>query len=750
MNKVYCFINIVALFFFSLTGFAQNTMNIYQGNGTTISLPTISIDSVRFSSNGPSSNQVIYQNNFNILSISIQNIDSINYTTPNPASLPIVSSTGPFNITSSSIAVGGNVTSDGGSPVIARGVCWSTVPSPSIANNYTNDGTGLGQYFSQISPLQSSTTYYVRAYATNQYGTSYGNNIVVNTSIGSGGLATVITNSNITSTGFNASTGGDVINDGGSAVVSRGVCWAIGTTPTINNAFTVDGAGAGTFSSTPTNLLPNTTYFVRAYATNSAGTAYGNTYSFTTLSVGHVSTQPPSNVSYFSMTLNATLLSSGGNPILGLGFCIDTLSNPNLSSSVLLNSTQTSVGPFSKTFSQFLNNETYYIRSYATTIAGTVYGNIIVVNTLPSIPQVQTDTVNYFSGIDANVTGSVISDGGDSVISRGTCWSTNPFPTFNSTYTVDGSGLGVFQSNLTGLAPSTIYYYRAYATNSSGTAYGNNNTFTTCSAPQFSSTNIISYYSNSANLSASISANGGCSVVSYGFCWGLNSTPTISGSNVFVNGNILGSFNMILPNLSSNTLYHARPFAINSVDTTYGAAVSFTTLYCDNGLCEGDFYQGGIIAYIYRPGDPGYSSSAAHGLISANSDLGSFSWGCYGTVINGTSGAIGSGQNNTNLITTNCPGSTTAAYQCSNLSSNGYNDWWLPSTGELSMLYYNIHKTGLSIMNGIYWASNQCSANGAYFTNFNHPNGGIYTYCVPGNGTPNKGSSLSVRPIRYF
>ena len=519
MTKIFLLFNIASVFLHSLSGFAQNTINIYQGNGTIISLPTISIDSVRFSLNGTNVNQVIYQNNFNILSVSISSIDSIIHSTPVPVSLPIVMTNGAFNVTSSSISIGGNVSSDGGSPVISRGVCWSTVPSPSIANNKTMDGSGLGQYFSQIRPLQSSTTYYFRAYATNYFGTSYGNDVVVNTSSGFGGLASVVTNSNITTTGFSATSGGNIINDGGSVVISRGVCWAMGITPTINNNFTVDGAGAGSFVSYPTNLIPNTNYFLRSYATNSAGTSYGNTYSFTTLDVSRVSTQPPTNVSYFSMTLNATLHSTGGNPILGMGFCIDTLTNPNLSSPILLNSSQTSIGPFIQTFSQFLNNKTYYIRSYSTTIAGTVYGNLITVNTPPSLPQVQTDSVIYLSGNNAYVTGVVVSGGGDSIISRGTCWSTMPSPTISNTHTLDGSGLGFFQSNLSGLSPNTTYYYRAYATNSSGTAYGSIHSLTTCSSPQFSSTNIISYNSNSANISASISSNGGCNVVSYGFCW---------------------------------------------------------------------------------------------------------------------------------------------------------------------------------------------------------------------------------------
>ena len=87
--------------------------------------------------------------------------------------------------------------------------------------------------------------------------------------------------SNISST--TALSGGDITNDGGETVSSRGVCWSTGTTPTINDNKTSDGTGAGTFISSITGLNPNTTYYLRAYATNSNGTGYGSAMSFKTL-----------------------------------------------------------------------------------------------------------------------------------------------------------------------------------------------------------------------------------------------------------------------------------------------------------------------------------------------------------------------------------------------------------------------------------------------------------------------------------
>ena len=80
--------------------------------------------------------------------------------------------------------------------------------------------------------------------------------------------------------------GGNVTADGGATVTARGICWSTSQNPTISGSHTTDGTGTGTFTSNMTGLEPNTTYYVRAYATNSAGTAYGDQVSFTTLPDG--------------------------------------------------------------------------------------------------------------------------------------------------------------------------------------------------------------------------------------------------------------------------------------------------------------------------------------------------------------------------------------------------------------------------------------------------------------------------------
>jgi len=97
------------------------------------------------------------------------------------------------------------------------------------------------------------------------------------------GPVPVLTTADVSNiTAKSAGCGGNIINDGGKTVTSRGMCWSTGITPTVADKKTNDGSGAGIFFSTITGLQPNTTYFARAYATNSNGTGYGSTMSFTT------------------------------------------------------------------------------------------------------------------------------------------------------------------------------------------------------------------------------------------------------------------------------------------------------------------------------------------------------------------------------------------------------------------------------------------------------------------------------------
>ena len=193
---------------------------------------------------------------------------------------PVVTTSGVSAITQTTATSGGNVTGDGGAEVTAHGVCWNTSESPTVSNNKTSDGTGTGTFTSNLTQLTPGTKYYVRAYATNEAGTGYGSQQSFNT--GEILLATVITADITSPTQTSAVSGGNITSDGGGAVTARGVCWSISQNPTVTDSKTTDGSGTGTFISNITGLTAGTPYYVRAYATNSAGTAYGYQKDFIT------------------------------------------------------------------------------------------------------------------------------------------------------------------------------------------------------------------------------------------------------------------------------------------------------------------------------------------------------------------------------------------------------------------------------------------------------------------------------------
>jgi len=199
-----------------------------------------------------------------------------NFPTPEAAKLQTKAVT---EITGSTATSGGQITSVGGNPVSTRGVCWSTKENPTLSDTFVKDTLNSNDFTCAINGLMGGTTYYVRAYATNNGGISFGESQKFTTKV----VPYLTTNTVSAITGTTATCGGVITNAFGAQIVSRGVCWSTSVNPSINDSKTTDGAGTDAYSSNITGLLPSTTYHVRAYATTSEGmTGYGNDVIFDT------------------------------------------------------------------------------------------------------------------------------------------------------------------------------------------------------------------------------------------------------------------------------------------------------------------------------------------------------------------------------------------------------------------------------------------------------------------------------------
>ncbi len=198
-----------------------------------------------------------------------------------PPTLPTVQTSEVVDVSTTFIHINGEVISQGSQPVTERGMCYSTSTNPDINDGHTVNGTGLGAFTAEITGLTANTDYYIRAYASNAIGVTYGEIIIVKTTEIQLPILTTTSVTNVTHS--SAISGGVVLSSGGSSITARGVCWNTSQNPTISNYHTVDGSGTGSFVSNLDNLSPITTYYVRAYATNELGTSYGQEISFTTI-----------------------------------------------------------------------------------------------------------------------------------------------------------------------------------------------------------------------------------------------------------------------------------------------------------------------------------------------------------------------------------------------------------------------------------------------------------------------------------
>lgn len=412
----------------------------------------------------PSENDILYAKLYNTNG-AVMAWDTIHA----PTELPSVTTYEVTNITTDYAMATGEVTDEGGGTVTERGICWSTEHNPTTDESHVASGSGMGLFTVSMTGLTENTTYYVRAYAINEVGAAYGNEETFTTLTRPTVTTAQVTN--ITQT--TATGGGEVVSDNGSPVTERGICWSSAHDPSISDSHATSGEGTGTFTVNMTGLTPNTTYYVRAYAINSVGPAYGNPVSFMTTDLPTVTTAQVTNITQTTATSGGTVTCNNGCEITERGICWGTNHNPTTIGNHVTNGTGT--GTFTCTMTGLTGGTTYYARAYAISDTEIVYGNevqfeteLIVVVTLP---------VTNITSITAIGIGVVEGNGSRE---RGLCWGTNHNPDLNDNYVKCDRYNSTFSHVMKTLMPNMTYYVRAYTINNANEViYGNEESFYT-------------------------------------------------------------------------------------------------------------------------------------------------------------------------------------------------------------------------------------------------------------------------------
>jgi uncharacterized protein (TIGR02145 family) len=597
---------------------------------------------------------------------------------------PEITTTTPKNITSTSATSGGEITSDGGNTITARGIVWGTSNNPTISltTKTTLSGT-TGIFTSNMTGLTINTQYYVRAYATTSLGTTYGSQNAF-TTIGLPVVASTTTVSSIT--GTTATSGGNITSDGGGAITARGVVWSTTTNPTIAlSTRTTDAGNTGTFTSNLTGLTAGTLYYVRAYATNNGGTSYGPEVTFSTRSLPIVSTSSVTNITSSTATSGGNLTNDGGSTITEKGVCWSTSPNPTIADSRTNNGV--TAGTYTSNLTGLLPLTLYYVRAYATNTAGTAYGPQVSFTTLSTPPADVTSTTGKIwldrnlgasrvatSATDASAFGDLYqwgrgTDGHQSRTSTKTngivttntpgdalfifsssfylfdwrspqndgLWQgvngvNNPCPTgyrlpTDAEWTAEiatwssSNSAGAFASPLkltntlfrdygNGNIPATVigdpgYYWTSTISAPDATFTGKNARylfFNTARAeiqsfpraaglavrcikdyianpPTVAATTAATNVTaTSATSGGNVTNDGGGVITARGVVWSTTTNPTITLSTKTTDAGTTGTFTSTLTGLTGGTQYFVRAYATNSGGTTYGTQITFTTL----------------------------------------------------------------------------------------------------------------------------------------------------------------------------
>ena len=390
------------------------------------------------------------------------------------------------NVSESGATLSAAITSTNNGTIKEKGFCWSTTPNVDNATKKIITGTNTAMTHT-LSGLEDGTLYYVWAYAANEAGTGYSYiNQFTTTKLS---VPTTVVSAINSITVNSAYVSASVQETGNAAITERGFYWSSKTnTPNETNNEGAAVMASDAFNTTMTGLSYGTTYYVRAYAKNSVGIGMSEVTSFDTNTITIPSLSYYTDVTGVSVSnayLSASIVSENNGKVTRKGFCWSTSqSTPTLGNADGYHDITSSVNTFSYTLSNLSPNTTYYVCAYADNQAGINYNQVAVFTTYainkPSVDYVELISSTYTS---AKVKARITDKGNLTITEAGFYWSeTNAAPNGSAS---DGKAVfknptnDLLETEIKDLKQNTMYYVRAFATNSEGTTMSSVSTFTT-------------------------------------------------------------------------------------------------------------------------------------------------------------------------------------------------------------------------------------------------------------------------------
>ena len=532
----------------------------------------------------------------------------------------------------------------------------------------------------------------------------------------------------------------------GSGVFERGIVWSSSPNPTLTSNKSIAGTGGFGFTHSFSSIDPNNVQYARAYARTSAGVYYSPERSFipipglrcpgtptvTDIDGNTYYTVQIGNQCWTQSNLRTSRYRNG-----------DSLTYyPSSGASTISQWGSTTNGIFTNSWNPqygHLYNGYGAIDSRGLCPTGWVIGNDSDWNIL-----VQSLDSNFIpnASIQSNIAGSKIKsvNGWNSPNIATNESGFSAFPAHyryisGSYHGANGSMSGFWTSSIGNHA--ALRYIRSIGNdNGNVNREGQNLGFgfsVRClqkQLPVVISDSVNQIKSTSAQINGRITNDWGDIYTLRGFCYSDTTNPTINNDTVS-SGRGIGTYSATISGLNPLTTYYVRSFARNDLGISYGSEVSFRT----SQLAVGDFYGGGYVVNI--------DTLTRTGLVCAPTDTGWHVWGCMGTNIIGTSSALGSGQNNTNLILAGCGARPIAASVCADLVLNGYDDWFLPSSQELLLAYTRLRPMNIGNLGPGNYTSTQINSD---LVNDVNTSGGFIGII----GQAFKWQNSGVRPFRYF